>query len=92
MYTTTGENISFAEFEARRAKGERLYVGTYPLKDKNNFKSYAHSHTRQETLNWLNKNQFSLDIMYDGNGYSDCYDKKQEECVGIRCTDGYLWN
>lgn len=30
MYTTTGEKLSWAEFEARRNTGEELYIGEYP--------------------------------------------------------------
>lgn len=91
MYTHTGEQLSWAEFDARRNAGEELYVGEYPKADKNQFKKFAHSHTKKETMAWLENHDFSLDIMYT-NGYPDCYDMWSGECAGIRCVDGILWN
>lgn len=91
MYTTTGEKMSWKEFETRRENGEEIFVGDYPKKDKEAFKKFAHSHTRRETEKWLDDNEANLDIMYT-KGYPDCYDKWSEGCAGIRCTDGYLWN
>lgn len=91
MYTTTGEKMSWSEFEARRKNGEQIYVGNYPSEDKRRFKEFAYTHTKKEVLDWLNKNDFSLDIMYT-DGRPDCYDKWNGECAGIRCKDGYLWN
>ncbi len=26
------------------------------------------------------------------NGFPDCYDKWTDECAGIRCTDGWIFN
>lgn len=91
MYTTTGEKLSWQEFNERREKGERIYIGNYPREDKDQFLQFAHSHTKQETEDWLEKNQASLDIMYT-DGRPDAYDKWNGECAGVRCTDGYLWN
>lgn len=91
MYTTTGEKLSWQEFEQRRANGEKLFVGDYPEKDKKAFKEYAHHHTMVETEQWLIKQDFNLDIMYT-KGRPDCYDKWSGECAGIRCKDGILWN
>lgn len=91
MYTTTGEKLSWKEFETRRENGEEIFVGEYPKEDKEAFKKFAHSHTKAETLKWLEDNDFNLDIMYT-KGYPDCYDEWSGECAGIRCKDGYLWN
>ena len=51
MYTTTGEKLTWAEFEARREKGEEIFIGNYPKEDQNNFVKFAHSHTMKETEN-----------------------------------------
>lgn len=91
MYTTTGEKMSWKEFEKRRNNGEQIFIGNYPKEDKNAFKKFAHSHTKRETKSWLDRNEANLDIMYT-NGRPDCYDKLSEDCAGIRCTDGFLWN
>ena len=91
MYTHTGEKLTWAEFEARRSAGEELYIGEYPKEDKEQFKKFAHSHTKAEVKKWLENNDFSLDIMYT-NGRPDCYDEWSGECAGIRCVDGILWN
>lgn len=91
MYTTTGEKMTWAEFESRFNSGESIFIGDYPKEDKEEFKKYAHSHTMKETEEWLEKHDASLDIMYT-NGRPDCYDKWNGECAAIRCTDGYLWN
>lgn len=91
MYTTTGEKLTWAEFDRRRNNGEKIFIGDYPKEDKLQFKKFAHSHTKKETENWLTANDFSLDIMYT-KGRPDCYDKWNGECAGIRCLDGYLWN
>lgn len=87
MYTTTGEKLTWAEFDARVAKGEKIFIGNYPEEDKRTFKAFAHSHTIEETKAWLENRDFSLDIMYPG-----CYDEWNGECAGIRCKDGWLWN
>ena len=91
MYTTSGEKLSWREFEERRNNGEALYVGNYPQKDKDDFKQFAHHHTMKETEQWLIERDFNLDIMYT-TGCPDCYDEWSGECAGIRCTDGILWN
>lgn len=91
MYTTTGEKLTWAEFEERRAQGEEIYIGDYPIEDKMAFKEFAHKHTKCETEQWLVDHEASLDIMYT-DGRPDCYDEWSGECAGIRCTDGYLWN
>ena len=91
MYTTTGERLTWKEFNNRRANGEKIFIGEYPKKDKEAFKAFAHSHTKKETEEWLDANDMSLDIMYT-KGRPDCYDKWSGESAGIRCTDGYLWN
>lgn len=91
MYTTTGEKLSWKEFDERRAKGEEIFIGDYPKEDKDAFKKYAHSHTKAEVLEYLESKDMNLDIMYT-RGMPDCYDKWSGECAGIRCTDGYLWN
>lgn len=91
MYTTTGERLTWAQFEERRNAGEQLFVGEYPESDRRAFKEYAHSHTKEETEKWLVEQDASLDIMYK-NGRPVCYDKWNGECAGIRCKDGYLWN
>ena len=91
MYTTTGEKLSWKEFEERRANGEEIYVGDYPKKDKDDFKHFAHHHTMAETEAWLIERDFNLDIMYT-KGRPDCYDEWSGECAGIRCKDGILWN
>lgn len=49
MYTTTGEKLTWAEFNARVEKGEKIFIGNYPKEDKEAFKKYAHSHTKAET-------------------------------------------
>lgn len=91
MYTTTGEKLTWAEFNARKEKGEEIFVGEYPKEDKEAFKEFAHCHTKAEAIQWLKDHDFNLDIMYT-NGYPDCYDKWSEGCAGIHCKDGYLWN
>ena len=30
MYTTTGEKLTWAEFERRYAAGEEIFIGDYP--------------------------------------------------------------
>lgn len=87
MYTTTGEKLTWAEFDARVAKEEKIFIGDYPKEDKKAFKAFAHSHTIEETEAWLKNRDFSLDIMYPGG-----YDEWNGECAGIRCKDGWLWN
>lgn len=91
MYTTTGEKLSWKEFAARKAQGEKIYIGNYPIEDKIAFKRFAHSHTVAETKEYLESNDWSEDIMYT-NGYPDCYDKWNGECAGIKCLDGWIWN
>lgn len=91
MYTTTGEKLTWAEYEARREKGEEIFIGDYPKEDQNNFVNFAHSHTMKETEKWLKDNDFNLDIMYT-DGRPTHYDKFNGECAAIRCLDGYLWN
>lgn len=91
MYTTTGEKMSWKEFETRREQGEKIYIGDYPKEDKEAFLKYAHSHTVAETEKWLKDNDFSEDIMYT-NGRPDAYDRWNGECAGVKCKDGWLWN
>lgn len=64
----------------------------YTAENKRAFKEFAHTHTKVETEKWLENHSFNLDIMYNENGKPDCYDDFREECAGIRCKDGYLWN
>lgn len=33
MYTTTGEKLTWAEFDARVEKGEKIFIGEYPFED-----------------------------------------------------------
>ena len=91
MYTTTGEKLSWKEFEERRKNGEALYIGNYPREDKDQFLEFAHSHTIAETEQWLVENNASLDIMYT-DGRPDACDRFNGECAGVHCKDGYLWN
>lgn len=92
MYTDKGEKLNWTEFDERRAKGEQLFIGDYPKDEKEMFLKYAHTHTKAETLIWLDRNDMSLDIMYDKNGRPDCCDRWNGECCGVYCTDGFLWN
>ena len=41
MYTTTGEKLSWQEFDERRKNGERIYIGNYPREDKDQFLQFA---------------------------------------------------
>jgi hypothetical protein len=91
MYTTTGEKLTWAEFDKRRENGEEIFVGDYPEEDKKAFLQYAHTHTVAETEQWLIDNDFSEDIMYT-KGWPDTYDEFNGECAGVRCLDGWIWN
>lgn len=91
MYTTTGEKLTWLEFERRREKGEEIYIGDYPKEDKEAFLAYAHTHTVKETEDWLLANNFTEDIMYT-QGRPDACDRFNGECAGVRCTNGWIWN
>ena len=57
------------------------------------FKQFAHSHTVKETEEWVKNHNTSLDdMMYSSTGRPVNYDTFQEECDGIYCVDGTLWN
>ena len=57
------------------------------------FKKFAHSHTIEETIQWVDNHNTSLDdMMYNSIGRPVNYDTFQEECAGIYCIDGILWN
>lgn len=90
MYTTTGEKLTWEEFDKRR-KQEEIFIGEYSKEDKKAFLEYAHTHTVAETEQWLVENNFTEDIMYT-NGYPDTYDKWDGECAGVHCTNGWIWN
>lgn len=91
MYTTTGEKMSWKEFDTRRANGEELYIGDYPEEFSREFIAFAHKHTIAETQKWLEEKEATEDCMYI-NGRPRFYDKWNGECAGVRCTDGYIWN
>lgn len=92
MYTTTGEKLTWAEFNRRHAAGEEIFIGDYPREDKDAFLRYAHSHTVKETEQWLIDNEANEDIMYNEVGRPDAYDRFDGECAGVRCLDGWIWN
>ena len=57
------------------------------------FKKFANSHTVEETEQWIENHNTSLDdMMYNSIGRPINYDIFQEECAGIYCTNGILWN
>ena len=57
------------------------------------FKNFAHSHTIKKTEEWVKGHNTSLDdMMYSSMGRPINYDIFQEECAGIYCVDGILWN
>jgi hypothetical protein len=91
MYTTTGEKLTWKEFEERRNNGEQIFIGDYPKEDQQAVLQFAHQHTVKETEQWLIDNDFTEDIMYT-KGRPTAYDKWSGECAGVRCLDGWIWN
>lgn len=91
MYTTTGEKLTWAEYNARWEQTKNIFIGNYPKEDSERFLAYAHKHTKKEFLEFLDKEEANLDFMYV-DGRPRFYDEWRGEVCGVRCKDGWLWN